>query len=394
MGGGKPSFFNTEILISQLLSGGVSLEDARNCAIIGCVESTSIGNTYAWSNAAMFNLGKCLELALNQGKCRLTGKQLGPITKDPKTFTCFEGLLEALRTQVAYFVKHMVIALNSIDIAHAEVSPLPFLSLVIDDAIEKGKDISRGGARYNFIGPQGVGIGDLANSLAVIKKLVFENKEIEMSELIEALDSNFKEKEELRNILLNRSPKYGNNIDYVGLIAQEVARIYCEEVSKYKNPRGGHYRPGIYPVSANVPLGLRCAALPSGRKANAPLADGISPCHGFDKKGPTSVLNSAAKLDHAIATNGTQLNQWMSPDILENKKGMQCFADLIRGYFDQGGFHVQFNVVSKEMLRDAQKHPEEYKTLMVRVAGYSAYFVTIDKSLQDDIISRTEQLKF
>ncbi len=178
----------------------------------------------------MFNLGKCLELALNQGKCRLTGKQLGPITKDPKTFTCFEGLLEALRTQVAYFVKHMVIALNSIDIAHAEVSPLPFLSLVIDDAIEKGKDISRGGARYNFIGPQGVGIGDLADSLAVIKKLVFENKEIEMSELIEALDSNFKEKEELRNILLNRSPKYGNNIDYVDLIAQEVARIYCEEV--------------------------------------------------------------------------------------------------------------------------------------------------------------------
>jgi len=394
MGGGKPSFFNNEILISQLLSESVSLRDARNCAIIGCVEGTSIGNTYSWSNAAMFNLGKCLELALNQGKCRLTGKQLGPITKDPKTFTCFEELMEAFRTQVAYFVKHMVIALNSIDRAHAEVSPLPFLSLVTDDAIGKGRDISRGGARYNFTGPQAVGIADIADSLAAIKKLVFEDREIEISELIEALDYNFKGKEELRNILISRVPKYGNNIDYVDFIAREVGEIYCEEVSKYKNPRGGHYRPGIYPVSANVPLGLRVAALPSGRKAKVALADGISPCHNCDQKGPTAILNSAAKLDHIKATNGTQLNQWLTPTLLKSKKGIQCFTDLIRGYFDQGGFHVQFNVVSKDMLKDAQKHPEEYKTLMVRVAGYSAYFVTIDKCLQDDIINRTEQLKF
>ncbi len=394
MGGGKPSFFNEEVAISQLLSDGVSLKDARNWAIVGCVEATSIGNTYGWTNAAMFNLGKCLELALNQGKCRLSGKQLGPATKDPKSFTSFEEVMEAFKTQVAYFVKHMVISLNAIDIAHGELCPLPFLSSVMNDAIEKGKDISQGGARYNFTGPQAVGIADVADSLATIKKLVFEDKEIDMSELIEALDCNFEGKEELRHILINRAPKYGNDIEYVDSIAKEVGIIYCKEVAKYKNPRGGNYRPGIYPVSANVPLGLRVGALPNGRKAKVPLADGISPTHGSDQKGPTAVLKSAAKLDHIRATNGTQLNQWLTPGILEGEKGLQRFVDLIKGYFDLGGFHVQFNVVSKDMLKDAQKHPDNYKTLMVRVAGYSAYFVELDKSLQNDIIGRTEQLRF
>jgi len=394
MGGGKPSFFNDDILIPQLLSEGVSIKDARNCAIVGCVEPVSLGNTHAWTNAAMFNLGKCLEMALNQGKCRLSGKQLGPVTKNPENFTSFEEVMEAFRTQIAYFVKHMVISLNAIDMAHGELCTLPFLSLVISDAIEKGEDIARGGARYNFTGPQAVGIADVADSLAVIKKLVFEDKKIDMSELIEALDANFKGKEELRNILINWVPKYGNDIDYVDLIAKEVGKFYCDEVNKYKNPRGGYYRAGIYPVSANVPLGLRVGALPSGRKAKEPLADGISPCHNYDKKGSTAVLNSAAKLDHMKATNGTQLNQWITPTLLESEKGIQCFADLIRGYFDQGGLHVQFNVVSKDMLKDAQKFPEKYNTLMVRVAGYSAYFVGLDKCLQDDIIGRTEQMKY
>jgi formate C-acetyltransferase len=394
MGGGKPSFFSDSVAIDQLLSDGVSLEDARNYAIVGCVEATSIGNTYGWTNAAMFNLGKCLELALNQGRCRLSGRQVGPKTKDPRAFASFDEVIEALRVQVAYFVKHMVISLNAIDLAHGELCQLPFLSLLVDDAIEKGEDISRGGARYNFTGPQAVGLSDVADSLIAIKELVFDKRSLSVADLTEALDSDFEGNEELRSMLINRNPKYGNGIDSVDALAKQVGLIYCEEVGKYKNPRGGPYRPGIYPVSANTPLGMRVGALPSGRKARVPLADGISPSHGSDQKGPTAVLRSAAKLDHVRATNGTQLNQWLTPGLLQDEKGIQCFADLIGGYFEHGGFHVQFNVVSKDTLLDAQKNPDAYRSLLVRVAGYSAYFTELSEPLQNDIIGRTEQLRF
>jgi len=353
-----------------------------------------MGNTYGWTNAALFNLAKCLEIALNEGRCRFSKQQLGPITKNPKFFKSFNEVMEAFRSQVAYSVKHMVIELNTCDIVHGELYPIPFSSLLMNDAIENGKDISRGGARYNFIGPQGIGLADVADSLAVIKKLVFDTQEITMSELVDALENNFEGKELLRNILINKVPKYSSDSDYVDLIARDVAKIYCEEVSKYETPRGGKYRPGLYSVSANVPLGLRVGALPNGRKASAPLADGVSPTHGSDKEGPTATLNSVCKLDHTIATNGTQLNQWLTPSLLDEDKGLQSLVDLIRGFFDQGGFHVQFNVVEKETLIDARKNPQNYKTLLVRVAGYSAYFVELDNKLQDDIIGRTEQLKF
>lgn len=392
MGGGKPAFYNDKLHIPLLLSDGVELKDARNYGIVGCVEPTSIGNTYGWSNASMFNLAKCLELALNNGVCALTGKRIGPETGDPREFTSFAQVMEAFRKQVAFFVKHMVIALNAIDIAQAEVMPLPYLSLVVDDCIEKGKDLASGGARYNYTGVQGVGIADVADSLSAIKKLVFDEKTITMGELLEACWSDFEGKEPLRQLLINRAPKYGNDDDYVDLLASEVGRIYCEVVKQYRNPRGGHYRPALYPVSANVPLGARVAALPSGRKARVPLADGIAPTHGSDKKGPSAVLRSAAKLDHIKATNGTQLNQKFNPTVLATDEAMERFVNLIRGYFDLGGAHVQFNVVSADTLRDAQKHPERYRDLLVRVAGYSAFFVELDKSIQDDIIGRTEHM--
>jgi len=394
-GGGKPSFFNDKIIIPQLLSENIPLKKARNYAIVGCVEPTSVGDTYGWTNAAMFNLAKCLELALNDGVCRLNNKQYGIHSGNPTNFTSFSEVMKAFREQVAYFVKHMVIALNTIDLVHAELCPLPFLSLMIDNCIEKGQDISKGGARYNYTGPQGVGLADVADSLAAIKKLVFEENRIKMRDLIKALNKNFEGRwSSLRELLISQAPKYGNDEDYVDFVAKEVASIYCEEVEKYKNPRGGKYRPGLYPVSANVPLGERVGALPNGRKAKTPLADGISPTHGSDKNGPTAVLKSVAKIEHIKATNGTQLNQLLSPSILEGSKGLKSFINLIESYFELQGLHVQFNVVSIDTLKYAKLHPEHFKTLLVRVAGYSAYFVELDDSIQDDIIKRTEQTRF
>lgn len=394
LGMGQPEFLNDETHVPSLMNRGVKLEDARGYTNIGCVEPAVPGKTCSWSNAAMFNLGKCLELALNNGKCMLCGEQAGPETGDLCDFTCIEDVIRAYKEQVAYFVKHMIICLNAIDLTHKELVQTPYLSLLVSDCMEKGKDITAGGAHYNFTSPQGVGVADVADSLAVIKKLVFEDKTVSMEGLLLALEDNFEGREELRQRLINAAPKYGNDDDYVDKLARLAGRVYCEEVEKYKNPRRGMFQPGLYPVSAHVPLGRNAAALPNGRKARAPLADGVSPTHGSDKKGPTAVIKSVAKLDHTIASNGTQLNQKFSPRVLEDKKGLRSLAELIRVFFSLGGKHIQFNVIDSGTLREAQREPEKYANLVIRVAGYSAFFTQLHKDVQDDIIGRTEQVGF
>ena len=391
VGTGKPSLFNDEVHIPALLRDGVELKDARNYGLVGCVEPTPVGNCFGWTNGAMFNLAKCLELALNNGKCMLSGKQVGIETGDPTCFRTFDTLFEAYSKQVAYFVRHMIIVDNAIDITHQKIMPAPLLSATIDGCLEKGIDVIRGGARYNFVGPQGVGLADVADSLAAIKMMVFEQAKLSMKEMVTALVSNFDGAETLRKTLMD-APHFGNDDDFVDRIAVLVGRQYCTEVAKYQNARGGKYRPGLYPVSANVPMGLDVAALPSGRLARSPLADGVSPVAGSDHRGPTCVMKSVSKLDHLVASNGTLLNQKFSPSALSGRDNLIKFANLIRSYFELGGMHIQFNVVTAKTLREAQKEPEKYRNLLVRVAGYSAFFVDLDKSLQENIISRTEHV--
>lgn len=441
LGLGMPAYYNDEVIIPALVNRGLTLEDARDYGIIGCVEPQKGGKTEGWHDAAFFNMVKVLELTINNG--RINGKQLGPQTGEFTSFTTFEELMAAYEKQLEYFVGLLANAINCVDIAHAERAPLPFLSSMISDCITRGMTTQEGGAVYNFTGPQGVGVANVADSLMAIKKLVFEEKKITLAELKEALDTNFgyggssegcangkaeltqeviaeiirkllggnqeallgelkdklgekkaassQDKEYIRQMLENRAPKYGNDIDEVDELARRAALIYCKEVEKYKNPRGGIFQPGLYPVSANVPLGAVTGATPDGRKAGEPLADGVSPVSGRDQKGPTAAVNSVAKLDHHIASNGTLLNMKFHPACLSGDDGLQKLADLVRSFFDQKGMHVQFNVVSRETLLDAQKNPEKYKNLVVRVAGYSAHFVSLDKAIQDDIIRRTEQ---
>ena len=385
----KPEFFNDNVGIPVLLSNGVTLRDARDYGISGCVEAVP-PHCNGMTNAAMSNIGKALELALNNGVCRLSGKQVGPKTGDPRLFRNIDDVLTAFEEQVRFYVREMVTALNVIERTHARMYPLPYFSLVIDDCLERGVDVTAGGARYNFTGPQAVGLADVADSLAAIKKLVFEEQEITMHELIDALDEDFNKDETLRQMLMHKAPKWGNDDDFVDDLAAEVVRIFCDEVAQYRNTRGGMYRPGVYSVSANVPLGLHVGALPNGRRSTTPLADGVAPVHGCDWEGPSAIAKSVAKLDHERITNGTILNMKFLPRFLGNESGRNGLANLIKTYFNLGGWHIQFNVVSAETLRKAQEEPEKHKGLIIRVAGYSAFFTELDRAVQDDIIDRTE----
>ena len=398
------------------------------------MEPQKAGKTDGWHDAAFFNMCRPFEFALHDG--RDGDVQVGPHTGDAAQFTTFEEVYEAYQKQMNYFIRLLVNADNAIDVAHAERTPLPFLSSMVEDCISEGKSVQEGGAVYNFTGPQGFGVANMADSLYTIKKLVFEEKRFTMAELIEAVDHNFghgverhmaekvvakvsaalaqqgktmseAEKEAMKASLMadrpeaakykkildaiEELPKFGNDVPEVDYFAREVAYTYTKPIEKYENPRGGRYQAGLYPVSANVPLGAQTGALPDGRFANMPVADGVSPTAGRDTHGPTAAANSVSKLDHYIASNGTLYNQKFHPSALAGRTGLHNFVALIRTYFDKKGSHMQFNVVSKETLLDAQKNPEKYKHLVVRVAGYSALFTTLSKSLQDDIINRTEQ---
>ena len=437
---GLPAYYNDEVIIPALISRGLALEDARDYCVIGCVEPQKGGKTDGWHDAAFFNMCRPLELVFSNGVDK--GVQIGPCTGSISEFDTYDKFFDAYKKQMEYAIELMVNADNAVDAAHMERCPLPFLSSMIEDCIGRGKSAQEGGALYNFTGPQGFGIANVADALYAIKELVYETKEVSLQEYADALKNNFgmpysdayaqkltievvkkivdegydinesqvaeifvqiranemdADKKNFYQKLLAKIkglPKFGNDIDEVDLLGREVAYTYTKPVEKYKNPRGGRYHAGLYPVSANVPLGLQTGATPDGRLAGTPIADGVSPTAGCDVNGPTASANSVAKLDHGIASNGTLFNMKFHPSALKGASGITGFISLIRAYFDQKGMHVQFNVVSRETLRDAQKNPENYKNLVVRVAGYSALFTTLSKSLQDDIINRTEQAGF
>ncbi len=433
-GVGLPAYYNDEVIIPSLMSRGLTLEDARDYNIIGCVEPQVAGKTWGWHDAAFFNMLKPMELVFSNGI--FEGEQVGVKTGDVVSFKTYDEFFEAYKTQMNYCISLLVNADNAIDVAHAERCPLPYLSSMLDDCVKRGKTPEQGGCVYNFTGPQGFGIANVADALYAIKTLVFEKKKFTLSELRDALYANFgngsenaekmTEKialelskkgvnvtaeiiakiygeikatnsnaryAEIQQMILD-APKYGNDIEEVDAIAREAAYTYTKPMLNYKNPRGGQFQAGLYPVSANVPLGAQTGATPDGRLAKTPVADGVSPTAGRDVNGPTSSANSVSRLDHGIASNGTLFNMKFHPSALAGDSGLENFASLVQTYFEMKGSHMQFNVVSRETLYDAQKNPEKYKSLVVRVAGYSALFTTLSKSLQDDIINRTEQAAF
>ena len=399
-GVGLPAYYNDEVIIPSLLSRGLTIEDARDYGIIGCVEPQKAGKTWGWHDAAFFNMCRVLELTFSNGR-DTDGTQVGIASGDIDTFKTFDDFFEAYKKQMKYCISLLVNADNAIDVAHAERCPLPYLASMVDDCIKRGKTPEQGGAIYNFTGPQGFGIANVADSMFAIRTLVFEQKKYTLHEIKDALDNNFgldggenaQKYAAIREDILSLD-KYGNDDDNVDMLARRAAYTYTKQIQDFKNPRGGQFQAGLYPVSANVPLGAQTGATPDGRYAHKPVADGVSPSAGFDTHGPTASANSVAKLDHGIASNGTLFNMKFHPSALEGDSGLESFVALVRGYFDQKGSHMQFNVVSRETLRDAQKNPDKYRSLVVRVAGYSALFTTLSKSLQDDIINRTEQRGF
>ena len=390
-GGGMPQVFNDAVIVPAYENRGVAHADAMDYAIVGCVELSIPGKALGWSDASMFNLVRVLEITLHGGRVPETGEQIGPVTKPLTEMQTYDELEKAYATQLIHFIALMVKGSNVIDQLHPQINPTPFLSTVIDDCIARGVDVTAGGAHYNFSGVQGVQVANVADSLAALKTLVFERKKIRADDLMNALQNDFAENEILRQRLLNNAPKYGNDDDAVDALAQKWARFFCDEVAQYPTPRGGTFHPGFYTVSAHVPLGKNVGATPDGRFAHAPLADGgMSPTAGRDIKGPTAVLRSVGKVDQTLVSNGSLLNLKFLPSFFEQANSLEWFTAFLRAFVELGVSHVQFNVISGETLRAAQAHPEEYRSLVVRVAGYSAYFVELAKEVQDEIIRRTE----
>ena len=378
IGTGIPQIFNDEVVVPAFLNRGVSLEDARDYSVVGCVELSIPGKTYGLHDIAMFNLLKVMEIVLleNEGNANLH----------------YEDLLEQIRNKICHYVKLMAQGSNICDIGHRDWAPVPLLSSFISDCLSNGKDITEGGARYNFSGVQGIGIANLSDSLHALKGMVFDQQRLSFDELIATLKANFAtpEGEKIRARLINRFEKYGNDIDVVDNISADLLRFYCKEVETYRNPRGGQFTPGSYTVSAHVPLGSVVGATPDGRYAGEQLADGgLSPMLGQDAQGPTAVLKSVSKLDNYLLSNGTLLNVKFTPSTLEGQSGLNKLADFLGAFTKLKLQHIQFNVVNAETLRAAQVKPQDYAGLVVRVAGYSAFFVELSKEIQDDIIRRT-----
>jgi pyruvate formate-lyase/glycerol dehydratase family glycyl radical enzyme len=391
-GFGQPSIFNTDAIVQELMRQGKTVEDARNGGASGCVESGAFG-TEAYILSGYFNIPKILELTLNNGIDPLTGKQLGPITGDPRSFISFEELFAAFKKQLNYFIDIKITGNNIIHSIFATHMPVPFLSLLTQDCIKNGRDYNAGGARYNTTYIQGVGLGSITDSLAAIKLHVFEKKALGMGDFLQVLHDNFEGAEAFLLDLIYKTPKYGNDDDYADDLAREVFEAYYEAVNGRPTSIGGNHRINLLPTTCHVYFGSKMGAMPDGRKAHQPLSEGISPVQGCDTKGPTAVIRSAAKLDH-IRTGGTLLNQKFSPSFFEDEISIAKLGSLVRSYFRMDGHHIQFNVVSVETLRDAQLHPEKYRDLIVRVAGYSDYFNDLGEDLQNEIINRTAHEDF
>jgi formate C-acetyltransferase len=387
-GFGQPSIFNTDAIVQELVRQGKTLEDARNGGASGCVESGAFG-TEAYILTGYFNLVKVLEITLHAGVDPQTGKQIGIRTGSADSFEHFEDLLQAFRRQLQHFIHIKVAGSNMIEGIFSHHLPAPFLSLLIDDCIQSGTDYNCGGARYNTNYIQGVGLGSITDMLAAIKHHVYEQSTLSMSTYLKVLADNFEGHDEIRAALLYDTPKYGNDDERADVHATQVFEAFYEAVNGRKSPRGATYRINMLPTTSHVYFGRVCGATPDGRLAREPLSEGISPFQGMDRKGPTAVLNSALKIDH-LKTGGTLLNQKFTPDFFRDERSIRKVTQLIRSYFRMDGHHIQFNVVSADTLRDAQKHPEKYQDLIVRVAGYSDYFNDLGPELQDEIIRRTE----
>ncbi len=387
-GFGQPSIFNTDAIVQELLRQGKSLEDARNGGASGCVEAGAFGKE-AYILTGYFNLPKILEITLNNGVDPRTGKKIGLETGNPSGFTSFDDLLKAYQQQLRHFIDIKIAGNNLIERLFAKNIPTPFLSLFIDDCIAKGKDYINGGPRYNTSYIQGVGLGSITDSLTALKYHVFDKKDVSIQLMLEALRANFAGFEDLHHKLVYETPKYGNDDDYADEQARIVFNMFFEAVDGRPTARGATFRINMLPTTSHVYFGSVIGALPDGRKAGIPLSEGISPVQGADTHGPTAVLKSAAKIDH-LKTGGTLLNQKFSPDFFRDETAIQKLGSLVRSYFRLDGHHIQYNVVSAETLRDAQKHPEKYRDLIVRVAGYSDYFNDLGEDLQNEIIRRTE----
>ena len=392
MAGGSVSLqvVNDEVIVDAYARRGVSLEDARDYAIIGCVEPTPSGVSYASTDAFFFNTALCLEMVLGGGTSLMLQRS-GAETGDPRRFGTFGELMGAYRAQVAHFARELAVSFQAIGQAHRELLPCPFQSAVIRDCIEAGLDVKRGGARYDFTGGNAVGTATVADSLMSIKKFVFDEKRISMDEMIEILRSDFQGREDTRLMFLNRAPKYGNDEDAVDRIAVELIDLFSAELDKYPNPRGGSFSTSVYSVTTHVAMGSLMAATPDGRRRSAPLSVGISPAHGRDRKGPTLSMKSAAKIDYRKVLNGSAFNLKFHPSALRGAAGTLSFAHLVRTYFRLGGQQLQVDVVDVGTLRAAQQRPEEHQDLLVRVAGYSARFVDLSRAMQEEFIARTEQ---
>ena len=391
-GWGQPSIFNADMVVEELLRQGKTIEDARQGGTSGCVETGAFGKE-AYILTGYFNWVKVLEVALNNGVDPRSGKKIGLETGDPRSFISYQQVFDAYRRQLHYFVDVKVRGSNVIERLYAQEMPAPFLSLLIEDCIARGQDYHAGGPRYNTTYIMGTGQGTCTDSLSAIKHHVFDRKNVTMAGLLEALGANFEGQEKTRLLLWNRTPKYGNDDDYADDILRALFDAFYDEVNGRKNTRGGLYRVNYLSTTCHVYFGSVCGATPDGRRAFEPVSDGISPAQGADRKGPTAVIKSAAKLDHA-RTGGTLLNQKFTPSLLEGEEGIEKLAHLVRSYFRLDGHHIQFNVVTAETLRAAQADPDRYRDLIVRVAGYSDYFCDLTPALQNEIIARTEQTGF
>lgn len=408
IGTGEPKIFNDDVTIPSMLSYGRTLEDCRDYQVVGCVEPDASGQEYGWHDAAYFNIAKVLELAMNNGQCLEcgsecprygicagAGKQLGIKTGNLGEFKSFDEVLNAYDCQMKYWCDKLVAVLNAVDLAHQTVKPLPYLSLLIDECIEKGIDVTAGGAKYNFTGPQGVGIGTVGDGLATIKQLVFEEKKVSGADLLEAAKKNWIGYEPLYALVnSDKVHHYGNDDDYADELTKFAMDTYCKYIEKRPNARGGVFQPGIYSVAVNVALGgLQWASI-EGRKAYEPISDCMGAVHTHraphDINGPTAICKSVTKMDHGRAANGTLLNWKFSPNALSGQTGRDNLIALLDTYIQRKGMHSQFTVANRETLLKAQANPEDYRGLLVRVAGYSAYFVELSRELQDDIIGRSE----
>jgi pyruvate formate-lyase/glycerol dehydratase family glycyl radical enzyme len=391
-GFGQPSVFNSDLIVQELVRMGKTVADARNGGSSGCVEVGAFGKEN-YNLTGYFNMPKVLELGLHNGLDPRTGRQLGPQTGDPAAFATFGELFEAFRQQLLYFVNIKVRGNNVIERLYASHMPAPFLSLLIDDCISTGRDYHDGGARYNTSYIQGVGLGTMADALTAIKYWVYDQKTVTMGQLLAALHDDFEGHKRTHQMLLNKTPKYGNDDDYADEVMQAVFEAYFEAIDGRPNTKGGTYHINLLPTTCHVYFGSVIGATPDGRRAGTPLSEGISPVQSADRRGPTAVIKSAAKMDHA-RTGGTLLNQKFTPQLLAGDDALEKLVHLIRTYFRLDGHHIQFNVVDAATLREAQQRPELHRNLIVRVAGYSDYFCDLGQELQDEIIARTEHRQF